>query len=137
MTDRISKEHRSWNMSRIRSKGTEPERRVRSTLHRMGYRFRLHRKELAGIPDIVLKKYRTVIFVNGCFWHRHKGCKFAYTPKSRIDFWQQKFNENIHRDREVLKDLTNLDWRVLTIWECQTENPEDLKSRLIRLMKPE
>ncbi|MBU1162905.1 MAG: DNA mismatch endonuclease Vsr, partial [Proteobacteria bacterium] len=86
--DIISKEKRSWNMSRIRGKDTKPEIIVRSMLHRMGYRFRLHRKDLPGKPDIVLPKYKTVIFVHGCFWHRHKGCKYAYTPKSRVKFWK-------------------------------------------------
>ena len=87
--DNISPEHRSWNMSRIKSKDTIPERIVRSYLHRNGFRFRLHVKELPGKPDIVLPKYKTVIEVRGCFWHRHKGCKYAYMPKTRIEFWQK------------------------------------------------
>ena len=99
MTDILSKERRSWNMSRIRGSDTKPELLVRSLLHRMGYRFRLHRKDLPGRPDIVLPKYRTVIFVHGCFWHRHKGCKYAYTPKSRTDFWQNKFQGTVERDK--------------------------------------
>jgi DNA mismatch endonuclease (patch repair protein) len=91
MTDRLSREHRSWNMSRIRGKDTAPELLVRSTLHRTGYRFRLHSQTLPGRPDLMLPKYRTVVFVHGCFWHRHKCCKFAYTPKSRTAFWNAKF----------------------------------------------
>ena len=95
MVDNLTQEKRSWNMSRIKDKNTKPELVVRSILHRMGYRFRLHRKDLPGKPDIVLPKYKTVIFVHGCFWHRHKGCKYAYQPKSRVDFWQKKFKGNI------------------------------------------
>jgi DNA mismatch endonuclease (patch repair protein) len=94
MADTISPARRSWNMSRIRSKNTKPEIVVRSTLHKMGFRFRLHRKDLPGTPDIVLPKHNTVIFVQGCFWHRHQGCKYAYTPKSRAEFWEKKFAEN-------------------------------------------
>ncbi|HEY0980807.1 very short patch repair endonuclease, partial [Schlesneria sp.] len=87
MTDRITKSHRSWNMSRIRSKDTSPELQVRSLLHGLGYRFRIHRIDLPGKPDIVLPRYRVAVLVHGCFWHRHPGCKYAYTPKSRIQFW--------------------------------------------------
>ena len=92
--DRLNKQRRSWNMSRIKSKDTAPEILVRSTLHAMGYRFRLHYRMLPGKPDIVLPKYRVVVFVHGCFWHRH-GCKFSYTPKSRVAFWEAKFNQNV------------------------------------------
>ena len=114
--DQISPEHRSWNMSRIKGKDTKPELLVRSWLHRNGFRFRLHVKALPGTPDIVLPKYKTVIEVRGCFWHRHPGCKFAYTPKSRIDFWNSKFKENIKRDKENDEILTFLGWRVIVIW---------------------
>lgn len=131
--DRISKEHRSWNMSRIRGADTKPELLVRSTLHRMGLRFRLHRKDLPGKPDIVLPKHRTVVFVHGCFWHRHSGCCFAYTPKSRREFWCDKFQQNVARDKLALRKLRGLGWRVITIWECETRNPERLKSRIERL----
>ena len=95
MVDRISEEKRSWNMSRIRSTNTQPEMVVRSFLHRKGFRFRLHQKNVFGKPDIILKKYKTAIFIDGCFWHRHKDCRFAYTPKSRINFWNEKFESNI------------------------------------------
>jgi len=120
--DQISPEHRSWNMSRIKGKDTKPELLVRSWLHRNGFRFRLHVKALPGTPDIVLPKYKTVIEVRGCFWHRHPGCKFAYTPKSRIDFWNSKFKENIKRDKENDEIFTFLGWRVIVIWECEIEN---------------
>ena len=103
--DRISKEHRSWNMSRIKGKNTKPEIIVRKMLHRMGYRFRIHRKDLPGRPDIVLPKHKTVIFVHGCFWHRHKDCKYAYNPKSRVEFWQKKFRDNVNRFKTVEKSL--------------------------------
>ena len=122
MTDTISKEHRSWNMSRIRSKDTEPERIVRSWLHRNGYRFTLRRKNLPGKPDIVLPKYRMVIFVHGCFWHRHKRCKYAYMPKSRVGFWQKKFADNVARDKSASRILTKQGWGVKVVWECQVRN---------------
>lgn len=130
MADTISKEHRTWNMSRIRSKHTKPEKLVRSTLHRMGYRFRLHVKYLPGKPDIVLPKYRTVIFVHGCFWHRHEGCKYAYMPKSRIDFWKAKFSSNIQRDKKVLEELKQLGWKTIIIWECEVNKKQDAQNIL-------
>ena len=128
--DRISKEHRSWNMSRIRSGDTKPERIVRSLLHGRGYRFRLHRKDLPGKPDIVLPKYKTVIFVHGCFWHRHKGCKHASVPKTRQDFWQTKFNSNIARDKKVQKQLKLSGWKTLIIWECELTEVESVMKKL-------
>ena len=117
--DNISPEHRSWNMSRIKSKDTIPERIVRSYLHRNGFRFRLHVKELPGKPDIVLPKYKTVIEVRGCFWHRHKGCKYAYMPKTRIEFWQKKFNENICRDIVTDQMLSKAGFKVFVVWQCE------------------
>ena len=128
--DIISEERRSWNMSRIKGKDTKPELVVRSTLHKMGYRFRLHKKELPGKPDIVLPKYKTVIFVHGCFWHRHKGCKFAYKPKSRVDFWNAKFDETIARDKRNRKQLEAKGWNIEIIWECETANIYMLTARL-------
>ncbi len=133
MADRISPEKRSWNMSRIRGKDTKPELRVRSQLHRMGYRFRLHRKDLPGRPDIVLPKYDTVIFVHGCFWHRHKGCRFAYTPKTRVEFWQTKFDLNVRRDRRNEAALRKRGWRIIRIWECRTGDPQKLQQQLARI----
>ena len=132
--DRISRERRSWNMSRIRGKDTAPERLVRSMLHRMGYRFRLHVSSLPGKPDIVLPKHKTVIFVHGCFWHRHRGCKYAYTPKSRSGFWHKKFSDNVRRDREKQAQLRELGWRVHTVWECETTDVAALEERLSQLL---
>lgn len=106
-------------MSRIRAENTRPEVLIRSALHRMGYRFRLHVRALPGRPDIVLPKLKTVIFVHGCFWHRHPNCKYAYNPKSRVDFWQTKFRQNVERDQVVIEKLQALGWKVKTIWECQ------------------
>ena len=117
--DRLTRKHRSWNMSRIRGKDTTPELVVRSALHRMGFRFRLHKKDLPGRPDIVLSRYRTAVFVHGCFWHRHPGCTKAYTPKSRIHFWQSKFDQNVKRDVAVKDQLERLGWNVVVVWECQ------------------
>lgn len=135
--DRISKEHRSWNMSRIRGKDTTPELAVRSVLHNLGYRFRIHRKDLPGEPDIVLVKQRTVIFVHGCFWHRHKGCRFAYTPKTRRDFWQHKFEKNVERDTRTKKHLRKLGWRIIVVWECEIRNLEALAERISLQLKKE
>lgn len=128
--DRISKGHRSWNMSRIRSRDTGPEKIVRSVLHKMGYRFRLNYKGLPCNPDIVLPKLKTVIMVHGCFWHRHSGCKLAYTPKTRVDFWQKKFQENKARDIKSEQALTEIGWRVVTVWQCQTVDRSFLESFL-------
>ncbi len=126
-------------MSRIRGKDTGPEIAVRSSLHRLGFRFRLHVNDLPGRPDIVLPKYRTVIFVHGCFWHRHKGCRFAYTPKTRTAFWTAKFAENVARDALNRQSLEGLGWRVLVIWECQIERASGLPVEVVgslRLARP-
>jgi DNA mismatch endonuclease, patch repair protein len=118
MVDRISEERRSWNMSRIRSRDTEPELILRKALHRAGYRYRL-RSALPGRPDLVLPRHRAAIFVHGCFWHRHKRCEFAYTPKSRIEFWQRKFDSNVARDLRVQRELRRLGLKVIVVWECE------------------
>lgn len=122
MVDSISKKYRSWNMSRIRSKNTIPEKIVRSLLHRMGYRFRLHREDLPGRPDIILPKYKTVIEVKGCFWHRHERCRKATTPKSNTEYWNEKFRKNIERDQLNEEKLKELGWNVIIIWECEVKN---------------
>ena len=124
-------EQRSRNMSAIKSKNTKPEIKVRKLLHSMGYRFRLHSKDLPGSPDIVLPKYKTVIFVHGCFWHRHENCKYASTPKTRKEFWNKKFTENKKRDSEIQEKIKNLDWRSVVIWECETKNIENLREKII------
>lgn len=117
-------------MAQIRGKDTRPETAVRSLLHRMGYRFRLHSAKLPGCPDIVLPRFRSVIFVHGCFWHRHPGCRFAYVPKSRTEFWEKKFQSNVRRDQEVRRELGRLGWRVLVVWECEIRDGEKLAERL-------
>lgn len=118
MADRISAEHRSWNMSRIRGKDTKPEIVLRSLMHRAGFRYRLHDKRLPGKPDLVLPKYRTAIFVNGCFWHRHRGCSKATTPKTNTAFWTKKFEDTVERDARKQAELIARGWRVITVWEC-------------------
>ena len=124
-------EQRSRNMSAIKSKNTKPEIAVRKVLHSMGYRFRLHGKDLPGSPDIVLPKYRTVIFVHGCFWHRHKDCKYATTPKTREEFWNNKFRSNVERDLEIQEKIKNLNWRSVVIWECEIKDIENLRGKII------
>lgn len=134
--DQLSPERRSWNMSRIRNRDTKPERVVRSTLHRLGYRFRLHQASLPGRPDIVLPGRRTVVLVHGCYWHRHPGCRQAYTPKSNLEFWAAKFHENVSRDQRQQKQLRSLGWNVITVWECETKHPENLAERLRQEIPP-
>jgi DNA mismatch endonuclease, patch repair protein len=133
--DTLTKERRSWNMSRIRGKDTEPEMLVRSALHRRGHRFRLHSARLPGRPDLVLAKHRLVIFVHGCFWHRHSNCKFAYTPKSRHEFWGRKFTSNQERDTEVRRELRRLGWNVAVIWECEARSGTILAERLNQIFR--
>lgn len=106
-------------MARVGSKNTKPEMLVRRALHRLGFRFRLHRRDLPGRPDIVLPKYKTAIFVHGCFWHRHAGCRRATTPKTREAFWRSKFEANISRDRNAVEALKQGGWNVLVLWECE------------------
>ncbi|MBU4312213.1 MAG: very short patch repair endonuclease [Candidatus Omnitrophica bacterium] len=133
--DILTKEKRSWNMSRIRGKDTKPELIVRSFLHRSGIRFRIHAANLIGRPDIVLPKYKTVIFVHGCFWHCHKGCKYAYIPKSRKKFWSAKFKDNIARFDQVRKKLKKDSWRVVVIWECQVLNNSVKLKNMLKIIK--
>lgn len=106
-------------MSRIRSGNTKPEKQVRSLLHWAGYRFRIHVRKLPGAPDIVLPKYKAAIFVHGCFWHRHDGCRYAYNPKSRTEFWREKFKATVERDRKKSEELRAAGWRVIVVWECE------------------
>lgn len=133
--DKISRKQRSQNMAAVRGKNTLPELRVRRMLHSMGYRFRLHRKNLPGKPDIVLPKYRLCIFVNGCFWHQHPGCKRATIPETRKDFWEKKFCRNKKKDELSLIELGKLGWQVCTIWECEAKNPDILAKIISRCLK--
>ena len=118
MTDIVSPEKRSDMMSGIRGKNTKPEITVRRLLHRLGYRFRLHRKDLPGKPDIVLPKWRTVIFVNGCYWHGHEDCHLFRPPKTRTEFWTSKIKSNQERDMRNYAALRNAGWKVVVVWEC-------------------
>ena len=123
-------------MSRIKGKDTKPELLVRSLLHRAGYRFTVNgpkNKSLPGRPDIVLPKFKAVVFVHGCYWHRHRNCKYAYTPKSRVEFWEAKFDANVKRDRRNQRDLKRLGWKVIVIWECQTRNENETKDIIYKL----
>lgn len=133
MVDRLTSEHRSWNMSRIRSSGTKPEVEVRRILHSLGLRFRLNTGlKMVGKPDVVLPKHRTVVFVHGCFWHRHRGCLGATMPATRTEFWEEKFRRNCARDRKVRRELTAQGWRVVTVWSCELKNEDKLRRRLAR-----
>jgi DNA mismatch endonuclease, patch repair protein len=133
--DKISGTKRSKNMAAVRSKNTSPELRVRRMLHSMGYRFRLHRKDLPGKPDIVLSKYRLCIFVNGCFWHQHSGCKRATIPQTRKEFWGEKLYQNKKRDELCFIELVRLGWQVCTIWECEAKNLDALATILLGFFK--
>ncbi len=132
MTDVLTKEQSSRCMQAIRGKDTHPEKVVRSLLHQMGYRFRLHRKDLPGTPDIVLPRHRTIVEVAGCYWHRHPGCRYATVPKKNTKFWTKKFEENVARDKRVRRQLRRRGWRVLTVWECQLKRPARVAERLKR-----
>lgn len=117
--DRHSKETRSYNMSMIKNKNTKPEEMVRKYLFSKGLRYRKNVNTLPGKPDIVLRKYNTIVFVNGCFWHGHENCKYFVMPKSNIEFWNKKISNNIERDKRIYRALTDAGWNVLTIWECE------------------
>jgi DNA mismatch endonuclease (patch repair protein) len=120
-------------MAAIRGTDTSPELKVRSLLHRLGYRFRLHRRDLPGSPDIVLSKHRTVVFVHGCFWHRHPGCRYSTTPKTRADFWNRKFEQNVERDHRQERRLREMGWSVMIVWECELRDLASLTARLARI----
>ena len=136
MSDPLSTDRRSWNMSQIKGKNTKPEVLVRKFLHSHGYRFRIHRKDLPGKPDIVLPKYKTVIFVHGCFWHRHENCKYSSTPKTHTEFWEEKFRRNIERDRQNIANLESLGWRVIIVWECEVKDLSYRETLLDKLSGP-
>ncbi|MEO5375536.1 MAG: DNA mismatch endonuclease Vsr [Alphaproteobacteria bacterium] len=130
MVDVISPEARSALMARVKGWNTKPEMVVRSLTHGLGFRFRLHRRDLPGTPDLVFPGRRKVIFVHGCFWHRHAGCKLAAEPKTRQEFWTRKFQDNVERDRTARESLEAAGWKVLVVWECQTRAPAGLAERL-------
>lgn len=127
--DKHTPEQRKRNMSAVKGKDTKPELLVRKLLHALGYRFRIQRKDLPGRPDIVLPRYKTAIFVNGCFWHRHEGCKYASTPSTNSEFWEKKFTANVERDARNYAALKALGWKVLIIWECEVK--EIVRSKTI------
>ena len=129
--DTLTKEERSHRMTLIRGKDTKPEIIVRSLVHRLGFRFRLHVGSIPGRPDLAFTSRAKVLFVHGCFWHRHSKCPNSRMPKSRVDFWQAKLSQNKRRDIRVKHQLTRLGWRYLVVWECETKNP-DLLGRRIR-----
>ena len=134
MADIISPERRSKNMSAIRSKDTKPEIYLRKLLFAEGYRYRIAEKSIPGHPDMFLRKYNTAIFVHGCFWHRHQGCKYAYMPKSRVEFWQKKFDDNVRRDTVVKVALQENNVKCLIVWECtikQMMKDSDVERRII------
>lgn len=119
MTDTLNEQQRHYNMSRIRSKDTKPEEIVRKYLFSKGLRFRKNDRRYPGHPDVVLPKYKTVVFVNGCFWHRHEGCRYASIPATNREYWNQKFERNVERDAREQKELRELGWRVIVVWECE------------------
>jgi DNA mismatch endonuclease (patch repair protein) len=128
--DIVSPKRRSQMMAGIKGKGTRPELNVRRVVHGMGFRFRLHPRDLPGTPDLVFPRMRLALYVNGCFWHRHENCKFSYTPKTNIDFWNSKFEVNVARDVKKTGELEGMGWRVAVIWECQTADPVELRKIL-------
>ena len=133
--DILTPEQRRRNMQAITGKNTKPEKIVRSILHRLGYRFRLHSKNLPGKPDIVLPKYKTVVLVNGCFWHRHEGCRYTTTPATNTKRWQEKFDANVARDKVVGRQLKKLGLQVIVVWECETRDVETLAKRVRRHLR--
>lgn len=134
MADVHDKKTRSYNMSRIKSKNTKPEILVRKYLHSKGLRFRLHNKDLPGKPDIYLKKYNTAVFINGCFWHGHRGCKYFILPKTRSEWWKSKIERNILNDNKKAKELRKLNMNIITIWECDLKK-EKFEQTMIALIK--
>lgn len=134
MADVHSKEVRSYNMSRIKAKNTKPEMLVRKFLHAQGFRYTLHDKKLPGKPDIVLPKYKTVIFVHGCFWHGHKNCKYATIPMTREEWWQSKLQKNKSNDIKGKRLLKKAGWNVVEIWQCKLKNPTKANKVLSKLI---
>ena len=135
MADIVSKKKRSEMMSGIKGKDTNPEIATRKMMYKMGLRYRLHRKDLPGKPDIVLGTIKLAIFVHGCFWHRHNQCKYSYSPKTRVNFWEKKFKDNVKRDMNNRHALEELGWKSAVIWECQTKDPDDLKKNILNIIE--
>lgn len=135
MVDIVDGATRSRMMSSIQGKNTQPEMVIRRFLHRKGFRYRLHKKDLPGKPDLVLSRYRLVIFVHGCFWHRHKDCFYATSPATRKDFWQRKLKGNVKRDNRQYRDLIESGWRVLIIWECGVRHNSDTLNDVVLLIR--
>ena len=133
--DRISQEQRSWTMSQVRGKNTRPEMLVRRAAHALGLRFRLHRDDLPGTPDLVFPKHNVALFVHGCFWHRHSGCKRASMPKTRKIYWTAKFKRNAERDSRVVTQTKAIGWRPVIVWECETKDADKL-ARILRARVP-
>jgi DNA mismatch endonuclease (patch repair protein) len=127
---------RSALMAKVRPKDSRPEKLVRSIAHKLGYRFRLHRRDLPGTPDLVFPKHRSVVFVHGCFWHRHKGCRRTTHPKTRAHYWRNKFSQNVERDARNARLLRKQGWRILVLWECQTFTPLIVRRKLLRFLSP-
>lgn len=136
MADTLTRQERSERMRRIRAENTKPEWLVRRMLHNAGYRYKLHRRSLPGKPDLVFPSRKTAIFVHGCFWHQHQGCKVAHTPKSRSEYWEEKFRRNVERDAANEAALKSMGWRVIVVWECETADSESLLLRLAEELRP-
>lgn len=134
MTDKISKARRSANMRAVRSRNTRPEIQVRQIAHRLGYRFRLHRSDLPGKPDIAFPSRQKAIFIHGCFWHQHKGCRRATVPKSNLGFWRSKLARNTERDAEQLAEIRKRGWGALVVWECEIRNERRLIAKMGRFL---
>ena len=132
----VDKSKRSYNMSQIRGKDTKPELIVRKILFKNGYRYRLHSNKVIGKPDIIFEKRKKIIFVHGCFWHRHANCKYSTLPKTNKSFWNRKFDDNVRRDKYVREQLLEMGYELMVIWECQTKNISDLESRLFDFVGP-
>ncbi|MBB3835209.1 DNA mismatch endonuclease (patch repair protein) [Xanthomonas arboricola] len=135
--DRLTPERRSWLMSRVKSKDTKPELLVRRLVFRMGYRYRLHGKSLPGKPDLVFPSRHKVIFVHGCFWHGHEGCRLSRTPKTNADFWLAKLVANRERDARIITELDALGWTSLTVWQCELRDPEAISVKIHEYLESE
>jgi DNA mismatch endonuclease (patch repair protein) len=132
--DSVSSSRRSEIMSRIRSSDTRPEMQIRRLLHGLGYRYVLHRRDLPGVPDLVFPSRRKIVFIQGCFWHQHKGCIDGRIPKSRVSYWKPKLQRNVERDRLNISKLRRAGWKVMSVWECDADKPDIVRKRLTRFL---